>query len=97
MTLRRPTSLRKIRLKSQSRSRIRLISPSTEDPVEAQTAIAMSGLDGDSEKEIARLNELVRGLQAQAKAQNQKISNLRGQLNRAHDQYKLQTPAQGRG
>ena len=74
-----------------------LISPSTEDPVEAQSAIAMSGLDGDSEKEIARLNELVRGLQAQAKAQNQKISNLRGQLNRAHDQYKLQTPAQGRG
>jgi hypothetical protein len=74
-----------------------LMRPSTDRPVEAQNTIAMSGLDGDSEMEIARLNELVRGLQAQAKAQNQKISNLRGQLNRAHDQYKLQTPAEGRG
>ena len=54
-------------------------------------------VDEDSEKEVTRLSELVRTLQAQSKAQNQKISNLRGQLNRAHDQYKLQLqpPRQG--
>lgn len=43
-----------------------------------------------AETEITRLNGLVQNLQAQAKAQNQKISNLRSQLNRAHDQYKVQ-------
>ena len=43
-----------------------------------------------ADTEITRLNGLVQNLQAQAKAQNQKISNLRSQLNRAHDQYKVQ-------
>jgi hypothetical protein len=43
-----------------------------------------------AEAEVARLNMMVQNLQAQAKAQNQKISNLRSQLNRAHDQYKIQ-------
>ena len=68
----------------------RSIGESTTETGEGDEFTEAPSAGGDSGKETTRLNELVRSLQAQAKAQNQKISNLRGQLNRAHDQYKLQ-------